>query len=180
MNNYNSFISKAKKARLVDDLLSFIFFLGAIFVVFYYNFNLFFRIIVITFVFFQFFKMCYQYYKLSHFSKTLTINEQEIIEQELLTLFFEGVDYALTENYIIDLRKVKLIPIEAILRIEKVYSLTTNSIDTSLETYVKIYTDNSSYKYLVKCRGLGFNFSFGPDPYYKNLYNYIKFKKPSL
>lgn len=180
MTNFDDFISKVKKDILAENVLSFIFLFNALIWIMYFNFYIVFKIIAFCHFSFKILKVIYEYYKVNTFYKKMNPREKSIIEEELPRLFFQGVDYALTENYIIDLKRAKLIPFNSIERVEK-YSKWNATIQTPLlDKYVKIYVGNSSYKYLSTSKGIGIDFGKGTELYYEGLYSYIKFKNPNL
>ena len=178
MEQYKKFISDIKKIRLANDFISIIFLIGGIIFAIVFNIPLIIKLIIILFILSLFFKVIYNYYKLNHFWDKLDDKDQQLILKELPTLFFEGIDYALTENCIIDLKKRKIIPFNSIVRMEKIDKIIANQVNTEMQSYIKIFTDESVYKYLTSSKMIGI--SIGKTLHYKNLYSYIKFKNPNI
>lgn len=178
MEQYNILISNIKKIRFVNDFISTIFLIGGIIFAIVCNIPLIIKLAIVVFVFFVFGKILYGYYKLNHFWDKLDDKNQQLILKELPTLFFEGIDYALTENCIIDLRKIKIIPFNKITKIKKIHRIPSSRINSEIDTYIKIFTNESVYQYLTSSKMIGI--SFGEPLHYKNLYSYIKFKNPNL
>ena len=178
MEQYKKFISNIKKIRLANDFISVVFLIGGIMFAIICNIPLIIKLAIVIFVFLIFCKILYNYYKLNHFWGKLDGKDQQLILKELSTLFFEGIDYALTENCIIDLKKRKIIPFNLIVKMEKIDKIISNHVNSEIQTYIKIFTDESVYKYRTSSKMIGI--SIGKPLHYKNLYSYIKFKNPNV
>lgn len=121
----------------------------------------------------------YYLYKLNNIKNKLSNEEKIIFDKELLSLNFDGMDYALTDNYIFDYNKIKLIPFDAITAIkkEKNINLGKNAID--IISKVKIWTNNGTYTYI--CNKNSTSLSLDTFTlYYSDLYNYIMQKNPNI
>lgn len=176
MKKYNSFISKHYKKRIMYFfiiLVPLIFF--EVFLVL--NFSLFIIVCGSIFILRYVVILFLDLYKLNLFFKNLTNDEKNMLEIELETLFFDGNEYALTDHYIIDLKKYKLISYEEIKRINEITKLNF-STHFKYKKMVQVYTDNGMYLYTECIKKIGITLI--EYECYDNLYNYIKYKNPNV
>lgn len=178
MDQYKVFISNVKKIRLINDFISVVFLISGIIFAIVCDIPLIIKLIIIIFVLLMFCKILYNYYRLDHFWDKLDENDKKIILKELPTIFFEGIDYALTENCIIDLKRIEIIPFSSVIKIKKINKIPSSRTNSEIQKYIKIFTDTSVYQYMLGSKSVGI--SIGISLYYKDLYNYIKFKNPNV
>lgn len=183
MTNYKSFIKRNKKDYFTH-ILFYTFILIVLEIIFLVeHINKWIVLIVSTIFIYKTISSLLMYYKVNVYYKKLNETERKIIEKELLTLFFEGNGFSLTENYIIDFCHLKFISYNSIdaIKFKTKYRLITLQNGVYQEEGVKIYLGNRAYTYMV-------NTSYIPDLSIVkfnsgdkfNLYNYIKYKNSNV
>lgn len=179
MSNLEKFIYNAKKKRKKNFMVCIIMLI--VFAIFcYYGTNdLFMPIgtliigIILSLYFF------YYLYKLNNIKNKLSNEEKAIFEKELLSLNFDGMDYALTDNYIFDYNKIKLIPFNAITAIKKEKTINFGQHSIDVKSKVKIWINNDTYTYICKENSTSLSLDTF-TLYYSDLYNYIKRRNSNI
>jgi len=173
MTNIDKFIHNAKKKRLKNFIIGIIVIIAFAIFCYFWMHDWFLPIGCLVVGIIVLFYFIYEIHKINHIEDKLTDVEKTLFEKELSSLNFDGANYALTNNYIFDYNKVKLIPISSITAIKKEKSIKTtrNSIDVQFK--VKIWVDNEIYTYISKEKSTSIQLS-GFQLYYTDLYNYIK------
>lgn len=179
MSNLEKFIYNAKKKRKKDFIrcvIMLILFALFCYFIFYDWFMPIGTLIIGVILFLSF---VYTLYKINHIKNKLSDEEKLIFEEELSSLNFDGIDYALTDNYIFDYNKIALIPFNSITAIKKIKTTEFSRNSINIKFKVKIWINNNTYTYISKEKSTSINLnSF--TLYYGDLYDYIKQRNPNI
>lgn len=176
LKNYNKFAYNMKKEKRTDIYWHLVFLL-IIFILTYSNLIMIIGFIIVMIIVI---KLLYKYYKLCSFFKKMNMTDKMMIDNELRNPIFLGMDYTVTDSYIIDLNKSLLIPIKDITKIEKLDRITWFDVRTKLENYIVVYFKNAKCKYIISSKQPAINTDPSKTHYYSEFYNYLKSKRPDL
>lgn len=135
--------------------------------------------VFIIIFFFFIVRYFFRVYHLRSIDKEFTNEEKEKIDKDLNFILFEGVDYALSNKFIVDFQNCNIFSYDSILLINCVkktshifYSRNFRYVDVDK---VYVYTKNAKYTFISNV----YNISMS-DSYYNDLYNLIKEKNPNV
>jgi len=103
-------------------------------------------------------------------------NDEKLRNLELSNILFEGMDYTLTQNYVVDNTSFTFIKYEDILLIETTKKLGLGASFTTPLEILYIYTKDGNYSLITK----DFSLLNNNNIYYGNLSDFIKYKNPEV
>jgi len=122
----------------------------------------------------------YPLYKIIKFyiklNKKISKNDEKLRNLELSNILFEGMDYTLTQNYVVDNTSFTFIKYEDILLIETTKKLGLGASFTTPLEILYIYTKDGNYSLITK----DFSLLNNNNIYYGNLSDFIKYKNPEV
>ncbi len=173
MKNYNKLLNRIKR-NLIIYICSFI--LASIMFIIFAKVNnwhsLLFVIIIIIYIFVG---LIQGMKKFINFKQGVSSKTRKIIDEELKHILFEGTQYILTDNYIIDMARYLFINYQEILLIKKVERF-EGSKPASFCHRIYVVTKNGNYSFLSYC-----NIEVNGEKHFKyDLYEFLCEKNPKV
>jgi len=173
LKNYNKLLNRLKR-NLIIYICSFI--LAIIMFVIFAKVNnwhsMIFTVIIIIYTFIGLIRDIRLFRK---FKQNVSTKVKKIIDGELNNILFEGTQYILTDNYIIDLARYLFINYQEILLIKKVKRF-EGSKPASFCHRVYIVTKKGNYSFLSYC-----NIEVNGEKHFKyDLYEFLYKKNPNI